>query len=81
MSPIEVEVRVEAAFVADSEIMHIGDIHHTIKTLEVDTGVTLVIEEIMDTTQEVVRDKGIIIMTIGETTIEVKVMIEIGVDQ
>ena len=60
--------------------MPIGDIHHTIKTLEVETGVNLVIEEIMDTTHEVVRDTGINIMTIGETTIQVKVMIEIGVD-
>ena len=33
----------------------------------------------MDTTHEVVRDTGTIIMTIGETTIEVKVMIVIGV--
>ena len=63
-----------------SEIMPIGDAHHTIKILEVETGVTLVIEEITDTTHEVVRDTRTIIMTIGETTIEVKVMIEIGVD-
>ena len=34
----------------------------------------------MDTTQEVVRDIGTIIMIIEETTIEVKVMTEIGVD-
>ena len=79
ISPIEVEIRVEAAFMVGSEIMPIGDAHHIIKTLEVETGVTLVIEEITDTTQEVVRDTGTIIMTIGETTIEVKVMIEIGV--
>ena len=56
------------------------DAHHTIKILEVETGVTLVIEEIMDTTQEVVRDIATITMTIGETTIGIKVMIEIGVD-
>ena len=34
------------------------DAHCTIKPLEVETGVTLAIEEIMDTTQEVVRDTG-----------------------
>ena len=62
-----------------SDIMPTGDTHCTIKILEVETGVTLAIEEIMDTTQEVVRDTGTIIMTIGETTIEVKVMIGIGV--
>ena len=59
--------------------MYIGDIHCTIKTLEVETGITFVIEEITDATHEVVRDTGIIIMTIGETTIKVKVMLEIGV--
>ena len=60
-------------------IMHIGDAHHTIKILEVETGVTLAIEQIMDTTQEVVSKTGTIILTIDETTIEVKVMTEIGV--
>ena len=50
------------------------------KILEVEIGVTLVIEETMDTMQEVVRDIGRITMTIGETITEVKVMIEIGVD-
>ena len=79
ISPIEVEVRVGATFVVGLEIMPIGDAHHTIKILEVETGITLVIEEIRDTTQEVVRDIGTI-TTIEETTIEVKVMIEIGVD-
>ena len=34
----------------------------------------------MDTKQEVVGNIGTITMTIGETTIEVKVMIETGVD-
>ena len=63
-----------------SEIMPIGEAHCTIKILEVETGVTLVIEEITVITQEVVRDIETITMTIGETTIEVKVMIEIGVD-
>ena len=80
ISPIEVEIRVEATFAVGLEIMHIGDAHCTIKSLEVETEVTLVIEEIMDITHEVVRGIGTIIMTIGETTIEIKVMIEIGVD-
>ena len=80
ISSIEVEIRVEASFVVGSEIMPIGDTHHTLRILEVETGVTLAIEETMDTTQEVVRDIGTITMTIGETTIEAKVMIEIGVD-
>ena len=59
--------------------MHIGDAHHTTKILEADTGVTLIIEEIMDIKLEEVRDIGTIIMTIGETIIEAKVMIEKGV--
>ena len=80
ISPIEVEIRVGATFEVGSEIMPIGDAHHTVKILEVETGVTLVIEETTDTTQEVVRDIGTIKITIEETTIEVKVMIEIGVD-
>ena len=80
ISTIGVEIRVGATFAVVSEIMPIGDAHCTIKTLEVETGVTLVKEEIRDITQEVVRDIGTITMTIGETTIEVKVMIEIGVE-
>ena len=80
ISPIEVEIRIEETFAVGSEIMPIGDDLCTFKILEVETGVTLVIGKITDTTQEVVRDKGTITMTIGETTIEVKVMIEIGVD-
>ena len=50
------------------------------QNLEVEKWVTLAIEEIMDITQEVFRDIETITMIIGETTIEVKVMIEIGVD-
>ena len=61
------------------EIMHIGYAHHTIKILEVETEVTLTIEEITDITCEVVRDIGTITMIIGETIIEVKAMIETGV--
>ena len=63
----------------DLEIMHTGDAHCTIKLLEVETEVSLVIEKITDTTHEVVRDIGTITMIIGETIIEVKVMIETGV--
>ena len=59
--------------------MHIGDTHHTIKILEEETEVTLAIEEITDITHEVVRDIGTITMIIGETIIEVKATIEIGV--
>ena len=79
ISPIEVEIRVGATFVIGSEIIPIGDAHHIIKTLEVETGVTLVIEGIMDITHEVAKDIGTIIMTIGEAIIEVKVTIGIGV--
>ena len=64
---------------ADLEIMHIGDAHHTIKTSEVETGVTYVIEEIMDITHKVAKDIGTIIKTIGEAIIEVKITIGIGV--
>ena len=78
ISPIEVEIKIEVTFTADLEMMHIGDTHHTIKTLEVETGVTLVIEEIMDITHEVAKDIGTIIMTIGEI-IEVKITIGIGI--
>ena len=59
--------------------MPIGDAHHTIKILEEKTEATLAIEEIMDITCEVVRDIGTITMIIGETIIEVKATIEIGV--
>ena len=78
ISPIEVEIRVQTTFLVGLEIMHIGDAHHIIKILEVETKVTLVIEEIIDTTHEGVRDIGTITMTIGEIIIEVKVMVEIG---
>ena len=65
---------------AGLEIMHYKGCPLYNQNLEVETGVTLVIEDITDTTHEAVRYIGIIIMTIGETTIEVKVMTEIGVD-
>ena len=54
--------------------------HCIIKILEADIGVTLIIEEIMVTMLEVVRDIGTIIVITGGTTIEVKIMIGIGVD-
>ena len=72
-----VGIKVEAIFEVGLEIMHIWDAHCTIKILEVETEVTLAIEEIMDITCEVVRDIGT--MIIGETSIEVKATIEIGV--
>ena len=62
------------------EIMPIGDAHHTIKNFRGRNRVTVVIEETTDTTQQVVRDIGTITVTTGETAIEVKVMIEKGVD-
>ena len=79
ISLIEVEIRIEVTIVAGLEIMHIEDAHHTIKILEVEIEVILVTKEIMGTMHEVVRDVEIIIMTIGETAIEVKAMIGIGV--
>ena len=56
---------------AGSEIMHTEDAHHIIKILEVDVGVTLIIEEIMGIMLEVVRDIGKTIVITGGTTIEV----------
>ena len=43
-------------------------------------GVTLIVEEIKGIMLEVVRDIGTIIVITRGTTIEVKIMIEIGVD-
>ena len=65
---------------ADLEIMHAGDIYHTIKMLEVDIEITLIIEEILVIVLEIVRDIGIITMITGGTIIEVKVMIGIEID-
>ena len=79
ISPIEVEIKIEVTFAEDLEIVHIGDAHCTIKTLEVDTGVNLIIGEIMDITHEVSKDIGTIIKTIGEAIIGVKITIGIGV--
>ena len=73
-------IKIEVTFMAGSEIMHTGAAHHIIKILEVDIRVTLIIEEITGIMLEVVRDIGTIIVITGGTTIEVKIMIEIGVD-
>ena len=62
ISPVEAEIRKGTTFTVGSEIMPVGDAPHIIKILEVE--VTLVIEETMDTMQEVIRDIGTIIMTI-----------------
>ena len=77
---VESEIKIEVTFMAGSEIMHTEDAHCIIKILEVDIGVTLIIEEITDIMVEVVRDIGTIIVITGGTTIEVKIMIEIEVD-
>ena len=78
ISPAEAGIKVEAIFAVGLEIMHIGDAHCTIKILEVETEVTLAIEEITGKACKVVRDIGTITMIIRET-IEVKATIEIGV--
>ena len=80
ISPVEVEIKIEETFVADLEITHTGDVCHTIQILEVDVAITLIVQEILVTTVEVVRDIGIIMITEG-TIIVVKVMIGIEVDQ
>ena len=80
ISPVEAEIKIEAIFVAGSEIMCTEDAHHIIKFLQADIGVTLIIEEIMGTMLEVVRDIRTITVITGGTTTEVKIMIEIGVD-
>ena len=49
-------------FVAGLEIMCTGDVHCTIKILEVDIEVILIIDEVMGIILEVVRDIGTIIM-------------------
>ena len=53
---------------------------HIIKIVEADIGMTLITEEILVIILEVVSGIGIIIMIIGETITEVKVMIGIEVD-
>ena len=78
--PVEAEIKIEETFMAGLEIMHTGDAHCTIRILEVDIEVTLIIEEAMGIILEVVRDTGTIIMIKGGIILEVKVMIEIEVD-
>ena len=81
ISLVEAEIKIEEIFVAGLEIMHTGDAHHTIKILEVDIEVNLIIEEAVGIILEVVRDAGTIIMTTGGIIIEVKIRVEIEVDQ
>ena len=56
------------------------DVHHIIKTLEVDIEITLTVEEILAIIPEVVRYIGIITMITEGTLTEVKVMLGIEVD-
>ena len=80
INPVEEEVKTEGFFAVDLEIMCTEVMHHTIKILEVDIGMTLIIEDILVIMLEVARGIGIIIMIIGKTITEVKVMIGIEVD-
>ena len=80
ISLVEVEIKIEETFTTDLEITCTGDICHTIKILEVDIEITLIVEEILVTTLEVVSDIGIITTITEETIIEVKVMIGLEVD-
>ena len=80
ISLVEVEIKIGETFVADLEVMHTGDTCCTIKILEVDIGITLILQEILVTIIEVVRGIGVITMIIGGTMLEVKVMIGIEVD-
>ena len=57
-----------------------ADVCHTIKILEVDIGITLILEEILVIIIEVARDMGIITMIIEGTALEVKLMIGIEED-
>ena len=79
ISPVEAEIKIEESFVAGLEITCIGDAHCTIKILEVDIEVILIIEEVMDIILEVVRDIGTIIMITGGIIIEVKIMTAVRV--
>ena len=79
-SLVEVEIKIEETFTADLEITHTGDVWCTIKILEVDIEITLIVEEILVIILEAVRDIGIITTIIEGTITEVKVMIGIEVD-
>ena len=72
--------KIEESFMADLEIMHTGDICRTVKILEVDIEINIIVEEILVIILEAVRDIGIITMITGEAIIEVKGMIGIEVD-
>ena len=80
ISLVEVEIKTGEIFVVDLEVTCTGDICHTIKILEVDMGITLILEEILVIIIEVARDIGIITMIIEGSTLEVKLMIGIEVD-
>ena len=80
ISLVEAEIKTGEIFVVDLEATRTGDVCSTIKILEVDIGITLMLEEILVIIIEVARDIGIITMIIEGTTLEVKVMIGIEVD-
>ena len=44
ISLVEAEIKIEVTLMAGSEIMCTEEVHHIIKILEVDIGVTLIIE-------------------------------------
>ena len=64
ISLVEVEIKIGEIFMVDLEVTCTGDVCHTIKILEVDIGITLILEEILVIIIEVVRDIGIITMII-----------------
>ena len=77
---VEAEIKIDETFMESLEITCTGDAHHTIKILEVDIEVILIIEEVMGIILDVVRYTGTIIMITGGIIIELKIMTEIGVD-
>ena len=78
--PGRVEIKTEGTFMADFESTHIGGMHHIIKTLEVDTEITLTVEGILAIISEVVRDIRIVTMITAGTITEVKITIGIEAD-
>ena len=81
ISLVEAGTKIEGTFMVDLVIMHTEVVHHSIKILEVDIGITLIAEGILVTILEVVRGIGIITMVTEETIIEVKAMIGTEVDR
>ena len=60
--------------------MHIEEVQDTDKIIEAGQDIILMIEVVMGITQEVIKGMGgVIITTIKEEVIEVKIMIRIGV--